>query len=73
MGKTIHFGSDEARAAATFRIVGVAANTQNQGLGGHMGPEYYVVRRHSANDRIFNYPDSQRISMVVRSAIDPQK
>jgi hypothetical protein len=72
VGKTIHFRSDEARAAATFRIVGVTANTQNQGLGGHIGPEYYLVRRHTANDRIFNYPDSQRISIVVRSAIDPQ-
>jgi hypothetical protein len=72
VGKTIHFSSDEVRDAATFRIVGVTANTQNQGLGGHMGPEYYIVRSHSANDRIFNYLDSQRISMVVRSAIDPQ-
>ena len=72
VGKTIHFRSDEARAATTFRIVGVTANTQNQGLGGHFGPEYYLVRRHSASDRIFNYPDSQRISMVVRSAMDPQ-
>ena len=72
VGKTIHFRSDETRAAVTFRIVGVSANTQNQGLGGHIGPEYYLVRSHSANDRIFNYPDSQRISMVVRSAIDPQ-
>ncbi len=72
VGKTIHFRSEEARAASTFRIVGVTANTQNQGLGGHAGPEYYIVRRHNADDRIFNYPDSQRISMVVRSAIDPQ-
>jgi putative ABC transport system permease protein len=72
VGKTIRFRSEEARAAATFRIVGVTANTQNQGLGGHAGPEYYIVRRHSADDRIFNYPDSQRVSIVVRSAIDPQ-
>jgi predicted permease len=72
VGKTIRFGSGEGRDAATFRIVGVTANTQNQGLGGHFGPEYYLVRRHSANDPFFNYPDSQRISMVVRSAIDPQ-
>ena len=72
VGKTIHFRSEEARAAATFRIVGVAANTQNQGLAGHLGPEYYIVRRHSANDRVFNYPDSQRISIVTRSAIDAQ-
>ncbi len=72
VGKTIHFRSEEARAAAAFRIVGVAANTQNQGLGGHFGPEYYIVRDHSANDRVFNYPDSQRISIVTRSAIDPQ-
>jgi predicted permease len=72
VGKTIHFRSAEARAAATFRIVGVTANTQNQGLSGHFGPEYYTVRRHSTDDRIFTYPDSQRISIVARSAIDPQ-
>ncbi len=72
VGKTIHFRSEEARAAAIFRIVGVTANTQNQGLGGSAGPEYYIVRRHSADDRIFNYPDSQRISVIVRSAMDPQ-
>ncbi len=72
VGKTIHFRSEETRAATTFRIVGVTANTQNQGLGGHVGPEYYLVRGHSAYDRIFNYPDSQHVSMVVRSAIDPR-
>jgi putative ABC transport system permease protein len=72
VGKTIRFGSGEGHAATTFRIVGVAANAQNQGLGGHFGPEYYLVRRHTPNDPFFNYPDSQRISIVVRSAIDPQ-
>ena len=72
VGKTIQFRSEETRAAATFRIVSVTANTQNQGLGGRAGPEYYIVRRHSADDRIFNYPNSQRISMVARSAVNSE-
>ena len=53
-------------------MIGVTGNTQNQGLGGNPGPEYYMVRRHTENDVIFSYPDSQRISMVVRSAVAPQ-
>lgn len=28
-----------------------------------------MVRSHSENDVVFNYPDSQRVSMVVRSAL----
>jgi ABC-type antimicrobial peptide transport system permease subunit len=31
-----------------------------------------MVRRHTENDIIFNYPDSQHISVVVRSAVGPQ-
>ena len=50
----------------------MTANTQNQGIGGQPGPEYYMVRQHTADDLIFRYPDSQRISMVVRTALDPR-
>ena len=28
-----------------------------------------MVRHHSDNDIVFNYPDSQRVSIVIRSAI----
>ena len=34
-----------------------------------MGPEYYVVRRHAADDIIFRYPDSQRASIIARSPL----
>ncbi len=30
-----------------FTVIGVAGNTQNEGLGGRAGPEYYMVRRHT--------------------------
>ncbi len=56
---------------AAFTIVGVAGNTQNQGLGGRVGPEYYLVRRHREDDPIFRYPESQHISILVRSAVGP--
>jgi predicted permease len=72
LGKTIQFHADRDVLSAPFTIIGVAANTQNEGLGGNPGPEYYMVRRHTENDVIFNYPDSQRVSMVVRSAVSPQ-
>jgi ABC-type antimicrobial peptide transport system permease subunit len=41
-------------------------------LGERPTPEYYVVRRHAADDVIFRYPDSQRISIVVKSVINSQ-
>src|SRR5947208_1737852 len=75
LGKTIRIGgSDEPRLdPVTFTVVGVTSDTQNQGLGGKPGPEYYVVRRHTPDDVIFRYgPDSQRISIAVRSMLDPQ-
>ena len=53
-------------------MVGITANTQNQGLGGQVAPEYYMVRRHTDKDVVFNYPDSQRVSILVRSALAPQ-
>jgi putative ABC transport system permease protein len=70
LGKSIRFRLDDQRYTAALTVVGVTANAQNQGLGGRAEPEYYVVRRHSADDLIFRLPDSQRISIVARSAID---
>jgi putative ABC transport system permease protein len=72
LGRTIRFHLEEQRFTAPFTVAGVTGNTQNQGLGGHAGPEYYMVRRHAADDVIFRYPDSQRANIVARSALDPQ-
>jgi putative ABC transport system permease protein len=75
LGKVIRIGgSDEPRVRpVAFTVVGVTRNTQNQGLGGTPGPEYYVVRRHTPDDVIFRYgPDSQRIAIAARSVIGPQ-
>jgi putative ABC transport system permease protein len=69
LGKTVQFRTDQTALTAPFTVVGITANTQNQGLGGQAGPEYYMVRSHSENDVVFNYPDSQRVSMVVRSPL----
>ena len=70
LGKTIRFRLDDQHFTGTFRVVGVAENTENHGIGGRSGPEYYMVRQHSADDLIFRYPDSQRISIVARGVID---
>jgi putative ABC transport system permease protein len=74
LGKSVAFGgSEEPRAAPiAFTVVGVTANTQNGGLGGRVAPEYYVVRRHTPDDIIFHAPDSQRVSIVARSALNAQ-
>jgi putative ABC transport system permease protein len=72
LGKTIQFHTEGNTLAAPFTVIGVTANTQNQGLGRNAEPEYYMVRRHSENDVIYNQPDSQRVSMVMRSAIGSQ-
>jgi putative ABC transport system permease protein len=69
LGKRVQFRTDRTALTAPFTIMGITANTQNQGLGGQAGPEYYMVRSHSENDVLFNYPDSQRVSMVVRSPL----
>ena len=69
LGKTIQFRTDRTVLTAPFSVIGITANTQNQGLGAQAGPEYYMVRSHSENDVVFNYPDSQRVSMVVRSPV----
>jgi predicted permease len=68
LGKTVQFRTDRAALTAPFTVIGITANAENQGLGGgSVGPEYYMVRHHTENDVIFNYPDSQHISMIVRS------
>jgi putative ABC transport system permease protein len=67
LGKTVQFPTDRAALTAPFTVIGITANAQNQGLGGSLGPEYYMVRHHAGNDVIFSYPDSQHISMIVRS------
>jgi putative ABC transport system permease protein len=72
LGKTVQFRTDGTALTAPFRVIGITANAQNQGLGGSLGPEYYMVRRHAENDVIFNYPDSQHISMIVRSPMGPE-
>jgi hypothetical protein len=72
LGKTVRFHADRAELAAPFTVIGVTGNTQNQGLAGQVGREYYMVRRHTEDDVIFHFPDSQRVSIVVRSALGPQ-
>jgi len=72
LGKTVRFHADRPELAAPFTVIGVTGNTQNQGLGGQVGREYYMVRRHTEDDVIFHYPDCQHISIVVRSAVGPQ-
>jgi putative ABC transport system permease protein len=69
LGKKVQFRTDRTALSTPFTIVGVTGNAQNQGLGGKVGPEYYMVRHHSDHDIVFNYPDSQRISIVIRSAV----
>jgi putative ABC transport system permease protein len=72
LGRIIRFPQGEGRAGVVHTVIGVAGNTQNQGLGGRVGPEYYMVRRHGEDDAIFQYPDSQHISIVLRTAIGAQ-
>jgi putative ABC transport system permease protein len=72
LGRTIRFRQDENHLTPALTVIGVTGNTENQGLGASAGPEYYVVRRHAADDAIFRYPDSKRISIVARSVMDPQ-
>ena len=72
LGKIIRFHLEEQRFTEAFTVIGVTANTQNQGLGGRVGPEYYMVRRHAADDLIFRYLDSQRVSIVARSGVEAQ-
>jgi putative ABC transport system permease protein len=72
IGKTIQFHTDREALSAAFAVIGITGNTENEGLGGQVGPEYYMVRHHTDRDIVFNYPDSQAIHVVIRSAIAPQ-
>ncbi|MGE5057344.1 MAG: ABC transporter permease [Acidobacteriota bacterium] len=72
LGNTVEFRTDRDVLSTPFTVVGITANTQNQGLGAQVAPEYYMVRRHTDKDVVFNYPDSQRVSILVRSALGPQ-
>jgi len=69
LGRSIQFHTDRDALSAPFTVIGVTSDAQNQGLGGHAGPEYYMVRHHTDRDIVFNYPDSQAIHLVIRSAI----
>jgi predicted permease len=72
LGKTVQFHTDREALSAAFTVIGITGNTENEGLGGQAGPEYYMVRHHSDRDIVFNYPDSQAVHVVLRSAIAPQ-
>jgi putative ABC transport system permease protein len=72
LGRIVRFPQGEGMADVALTVIGVAGNTQNQGLGGRVGPEYYMVRRHGEDDAIFRYPDSEHVSILVRSAVGPQ-
>jgi putative ABC transport system permease protein len=71
LGQVVRLPQAEGVAGAVFTVIAVAGNTQNQGLGGRVGPEYYLVRRHQEDDPIFRYPGSQHISILIRSAVGP--
>jgi predicted permease len=70
LGRIIRFRLDDQHYSAAFTVVGVTGNTENQGIGGKSGPEYYMVRQHTSDDLIFRYPESQRISIVARSELN---
>ncbi len=72
LGKILRLPQGEGVAGAAFTVVGLASNAQNQGLGGVVGPEYYLVRKHGVDDPIFRYPESQHINILVQSPIGPQ-
>jgi predicted permease len=71
LGRMVRLPQGDGRAEPAFTVIGVAGNAQNQGLGGRVGPEYYLVRSHREDDPIFRYPESQHISILLRSAVGP--
>jgi predicted permease len=71
LGRIVRLPQGEGISEAAFTVIGVAGNAQNQGLGGRVGPEYYLVRSHRDDDVIFHSPDSQHISILLRSAVGP--
>jgi predicted permease len=72
LGRILRLPQGEGIAGAAFTVIGLASNAQNQGLGGIVGPEYDLVRKHGVDDPIFRYPESQHISILVRSALGSQ-
>lgn len=72
VGKAVQFRTDRTELSNAFTVIGITRNTQNGGLGGKVGPEYYIVRHHSDQDIVFQYPDSQAIHIVIRSPIGAQ-
>ncbi|MCU1303409.1 MAG: hypothetical protein JWQ87_3693 [Candidatus Sulfotelmatobacter sp.] len=70
IGKIVRLRADDQHLGVAFTVIGITGDTQNQGLGGRVVPEYYVVRKHRDDDIVFRYPDSQHISVVARTAID---
>jgi putative ABC transport system permease protein len=72
LGKIIRFRLEDQRFSEAFTVIGVTGDTENRGIGGKPGPEFYMVRRHTPDDLIFHLPDSQRISIVAKSVIESQ-
>jgi putative ABC transport system permease protein len=70
LGKIIRFRLEDQRLSEAFTVIGVTGNTENRGIAGKPGPEFYMVRRHTPDDLIYHVPDSQRISIVAKSVIE---
>lgn len=66
VGQRVHWGS-------WFQVVGVVRDVRNGGPTTVDSPEFYLLRSHSANQFIYNFPDAlRRVNVVIRSAIRPQ-
>ena len=61
IGKQIQPG----RRGSWLTVIGVAANVKNSGLVEDAGPEYYVVRKHAADD------PGRTATAIVRTTADP--
>ncbi|MEY2395700.1 MAG: putative transport system permease protein, partial [Acidobacteriaceae bacterium] len=72
IGKIVRLRADDQHLGVAFTVIGTTGDTQNQGLGARVGPEYYVVRKHRDDDIVFRYPNSQHITVVTRTAMDAQ-
>jgi predicted permease len=73
IGKIVRLRADDQHLGVAFTVIGITGDTQNQGLGARVGPEYYVVRKHRDDDIVFRYPNSQHITVVTRTAMDAQR
>jgi putative ABC transport system permease protein len=72
IGKIVRLRADDQHLGVAFTVIGITGDTQNQGLGARVGPEYYVVRKHRDDDIVFRYPNSQHLTVVTRTAMDAQ-